>query len=53
VLLVQGGASLHFADQDEAVRLAPGDYVNIPAHARHRIESTDAGVDTVWLAVFY
>lgn len=53
VLLLQGGASLRFADQDEAVRLAPGDYVNIPAHARHRVESTDAHTDTVWLAVFY
>lgn len=53
VLLLQGGASLRFADQDEPVRLAPGDYVNIPARARHRVESTDADTDTVWLAVFY
>lgn len=53
VLLLKGSASLRLAGQDEPVRLAPGDYVNIPAHVRHRVESTGAGEDTVWLAVFY
>jgi len=53
VLLLKGGATLRLAGQDDPVHLAPGDYLNIPAHVRHRVESTAAGEDTVWLAVFY
>lgn len=53
VLLLKGEASLRIAGSDEAVRLAPGDYLNIAAHVRHRVESTSATEDTVWLAVFY
>ena len=30
--------------------LAPGDYVLIPPHVRHRVEWTDADEPTVWLA---
>ena len=33
--------------------LKPGDYVHIPAHARHRVAWTDAAQPTVWLAVHY
>ncbi len=53
VVLLKGEASLRLEGQAAPVRLAPGDYLNIPAHARHRVESTAAGEDTVWLAVFY
>ena len=53
VLLLKGGPSLRLANQEEPVHLAPGDYVNIPAHVRHRVESTNQDEDTVWLAVFY
>ena len=53
VLLVSGSARLRFADDDEIITLGPGDHVTIPAHVRHRVESTAAGRDTVWLAVFY
>ncbi|QKX16498.1 phosphoribosylaminoimidazole carboxylase [Microbulbifer sp. YPW1] len=35
------------------VGLAPGDYLNIPAHCRHRVSWTDPQQQTVWLAVFY
>ena len=31
--------------------LAPGDYIEIPPHVRHRVEWTDADWPTVWLAV--
>ena len=31
--------------------LAAGDYVHIPAHARHRVEWTDPQTPTVWLAI--
>ena len=52
VLLVTAGPRLRFHD-GRVVELAPGDYINIPAHAKHRVEWTDPDTDTVWLAVFY
>ena len=53
VLLLQGSAALRFAGEDEIVLLKPGDWVDIPAHVRHRVEWTDPEEKTVWLAVFY
>lgn len=53
VLLVKGAAVLRFEQGDQTVRLTPGMYVNIAAHERHRVESTAADQETVWLAVFY
>lgn len=53
VVLLKGAASLRIAGCDEPVQLAPGDYLNIPAHVKHRVESTSMTEDTVWLAVFY
>jgi cupin 2 domain-containing protein len=35
------------------VHLSAGDYVNIEAHERHRVEWTREDIETVWLAVFY
>jgi len=48
VVLLQGGATLAF-DDGRRLTLQPGDWVEIPAHCRHRVEST--GPQTVWLAV--
>ena len=53
VLLVKGEATLRFEQDDQTVHLTPGTYLNIGAHERHRIESTAAEQETVWLAVFY
>jgi cupin 2 domain-containing protein len=53
VLLVSGAARLRFEDEDADVELMAGDYVNIPAHRRHRVEWTAPDVDTVWLAIHY
>jgi cupin 2 domain-containing protein len=51
VVLLTGGAGLRF-DSETAVReLKPGDYLHIPAHARHRVEWTHPSEPTVWLAV--
>jgi cupin 2 domain-containing protein len=33
--------------------LKTGDFVDLPAHTRHRVEWTDPAAATVWLAVFY
>ncbi|KKL23671.1 hypothetical protein LCGC14_2423030, partial [marine sediment metagenome] len=52
VLVVQGEGVLEFEGGEE-VRLAAGDYVNIPAHKKHRVTWTDPDKETIWLAVFY
>ena len=51
VLLLSGCAVLRFAGPDETVTLGPGDHLLIPAHRRHRVESTDPQGATVWLAL--
>ena len=51
VLLLQGEAKLAFEDEPEPRLLQAGDFVDIPAHRRHRVESTAAL--TLWLAVHY
>ena len=53
VLVLRGAARLRFADEPEARRLGPGDFVDIAPHRRHRVEWTTPDEATVWLAVFY
>lgn len=53
VLVVQGSAGLKIENEDEIVVLKAGDYLNIGAHVRHRVEWTDASGETIWLAVHY
>ncbi len=53
VLVIQGQASITFEQASETVRLSAGDYLNIPAHVRHRVDATSSECDTIWLAVFY
>lgn len=53
VLLLKGSARLFFKENEERLAMQPGDYVNIPAHVKHRLEWTDPDNETVWLAVFY
>lgn len=53
VLLVQGRAGLRIAGREAVLVLAPGDYLLLPAHRKHRVEWTEPEVDTVWLAVFF
>jgi cupin 2 domain-containing protein len=51
VLLVSGGASIRFDDDAPPLVLKPGDHVMIPAGCRHRVDRTDSGRKTIWLAV--
>lgn len=51
VLLLDGAATLQFADEALPHRLQPGDYVWIAPHRRHRVEATAPDRATVWLAV--
>jgi cupin 2 domain-containing protein len=53
VLVVAGAARLRIEGQAEPLCLGPGDYVQVPAHVRHRVEWTDPGQATVWLALHY
>jgi len=51
VVVLKGAARLRF--EDEIVGMKPGDFVNIPAHKKHRVEWTTPDEPTLWLAVFY
>ncbi|WP_417849673.1 cupin domain-containing protein [Thalassoglobus sp.] len=53
VVILSGSGELRFDDSEEVIELKPGDFINIPAHRKHRVEATDANEKTVWLAVFY
>lgn len=52
VIVLRGSASVAF-ENGSAVELAVGDYLNIPAHARHRVQQTSSHPETIWLAVHY
>lgn len=53
VLLLSGSAQLRFADEVEPRTLLPGDFVEIVAQRRHRVDATASAQPTVWLALFY
>lgn len=53
VFVLRGSAGLQIEGEDGARVLGPGDYIQIPAHARHRVARTDRKQPTVWLAVHY
>jgi len=53
VLLLKGEAEVLFEDNAKPVTLSEGDYINIPAHKKHRVEWTDPNTTTIWLALFY
>lgn len=53
VLLLQGQAKILFAATEQLIIIKPGDYINIPAHQKHRVEWTDPNEPTIWLAIHY
>ncbi len=53
VLVLRGSAGLRFEGSDEVAVMKPGDWINIPAHKKHRVEWTDPIEKTIWLAVHY
>ena len=53
VVLLAGAARLYFEADNLTLHLKPGDWVEIPAHVRHRVEWTQADPPTVWLAVHH
>ncbi len=52
VIVLKGEAVVAFEEGDEQ-RLVVGDYLNIPAHVKHKVSWTDPDRETVWLAVHY
>ncbi len=53
VVLLQGAADLRLADETQPRRLAPGDWLLLPAGCRHRVEWTAVDGPTVWLALHH
>jgi cupin 2 domain-containing protein len=51
VVLVAGEARLQIEGEPER-SLRPGQWLDIPAHVRHRVTFTAPRIDTIWLAVF-
>lgn len=52
VIVLQGAARLAFEGQG-SVDMKLGDFINIPAHQRHRVAWTTPDEPTIWLAVHY
>ncbi|MFH6907480.1 cupin domain-containing protein [Vibrio fluvialis] len=52
VLVLQGCGTVEFGN-GESTTLNVGDYLNIPAHTRHKVCYTSPDQVTLWLAVFY
>ena len=52
VMVLQGEAKILFEDDKEQL-FKTGDYINIPAHLRHRVTYTSSEPVCVWLAIFY
>ncbi len=53
LVLIKGRAGLTFEGRSELMVMEPGDWKDIKAHTRHRVEWTAPDEDTVWLAVHY
>ena len=53
VMVVQGAGRLRFEDREQSIDMIRGDFVEIPAGKRHRVEWTTPEEPTIWLAVFH
>jgi len=51
VIVLKGAARLQF--ENGMVEMMPGDFINIPAHRKHRVDWTTPDEPTVWLGVRY
>lgn len=52
VIVLKGEAVVVFEEGGDML-LKVGDYINIPAHVKHKVAWTDPGIETIWLAVHY
>ena len=51
MIVLKGAARLRVEDQ--TIEMKPGDFVNLPAHKKHRVDWTTPDEPTIWLAVHY
>ncbi len=51
VIVLAGSAIIEFQN-NELIKMLLGDYLFIPAHKKHRIQSTSMNEKTIWLAFF-
>jgi cupin 2 domain-containing protein len=51
VIVLKGSARLQF--EDGMVEMKPGDFINIPAFKKHRVDWTTPDEPTIWLGVRY
>ena len=51
VIVLKGAARLQF--EDGIVEMKPGDFINIPAFKKHRVDWTTPDEPTIWLGVRY
>ena len=52
VVVLEGAGIISFENGAD-VKLCKGDFLNIPAHTKHKVKWTDPDSPTIWLAVFY
>ncbi len=53
VMVVQGSAGLQLEHEAQEWILRAGDFINLPAQVRHRVNWTSRDEPTIWLAVHY
>ncbi|MFH2092604.1 MAG: cupin domain-containing protein [Pseudomonadota bacterium] len=53
VIVLEGCAILAFENDQKTIQLEKGDFLNIPAHTKHKVVWTDPDNKTVWLAIHY
>ncbi|MBU1220099.1 cupin domain-containing protein [Myxococcota bacterium] len=52
VFVIEGEGEVEF-DNGKTYQLSKGQFLNIPAHAKHRVNKTASGRKTVWLCIYY
>lgn len=52
LIILKGRARILFYGEEE-INLRAGDYLNIPAHKKHKVSWTDTETETIWLAIHY
>lgn len=52
VVMIRGGVTLQLDEPEETKYVATGDWIFLPAHRRHRVESSSKEPPAIWLAVY-
>lgn len=52
-VMVLSGAAILLFDDGTDITLKKGDYINLPAHKKHKVKWTEPEIETIWLAIHY